>query len=146
MDPIFTWIQLRKSFHGHYTNMDTAAQEAPWTIYSHEYICVRGTTDPVITHLDIVAQEAPWTLCSPGYSCSRGFMDTVISHTWIELRKRLPRPCKHSPGYSCSRGSTNPVKHPYEYMDPDTLLQEFPRTWIQLINCFKERGQNRTYC
>ena len=72
--------------------MDTAAQEAPWTIYSHEYSCVRGTTDPVITHLDIVAQEAPWTLYSPGYSCSIGFMDTVISHTWIELLKRLHGP------------------------------------------------------
>jgi hypothetical protein len=36
-------------------------------------------------------------------------MDTVISHTWIELRKRLPRPCKHSPGYSCSRGFMDTV-------------------------------------
>jgi hypothetical protein len=93
--------------------------------------------DTVISHTWIELRKRLPRSCkhSPGYSCSRGFMDTVISHTWIELRKRLPRPCKHSPGYSCSRGSTNPVKHPYEYMDPDTLLQEFPRTWIQLINC-----------
>ena len=178
MNPMLTWKQLLKRLNGPHIHIDTAAQEFPWTLLSPGYSCVRGTTDPVITHLDIVAQETPWTLYSPGYSCSRGFMDTVISHTWIELRKRhprpckhspgyscsrgfmdtvtshtwielrkrLPRPCKHSPGYSCSRGSTNPVKHPYEYMDPDTLLQEFPRTWIQLINCFKERGQNRTYC
>jgi hypothetical protein len=43
-DPILTWIQLLKRFNGPHIHMDTVAQEAPWTLYSHGYSCSRDSS------------------------------------------------------------------------------------------------------